>query len=240
MTFQYAVTIEWENPEPPDSAIPEQPYQKREQLMADFVGRIITAQMRGATRVRVDPIGPDLYTRPAPGDGRLAQLEPAGELETTRRGGALERPDLIAIDARHQVNIHESPDSHRTRAAMCGDCGEKYALTGDPTENHRRAMLHKAVCPRRAESEAERGRLIQEFQNQPMQMEFRERAAAALAAGADPELLKLTGVSVFGQIERPALPAPEPDLYDGTVPELIEALRAPRRWWQFWRWFEGD
>lgn len=171
-------------------------------------------------------------------------------LDRPSPAGTLEKADQITIDARQQVNIHESPESKRTRAAMCGDCGEKYELTGDPTENHRRAMRHKQVCSRRAETDAEQARLINEFQNQPMQREFRERAAAALAEGADPAMMKLTGVPVFEDPEmvrqraiaaaaRRELPAPE--LYDGTVEDLAAAItKTPRRWWQFWRWFERD
>lgn len=165
-------------------------------------------------------------------------------------GGPLEKADQITIDARQQVNIHESPESKRTRAAMCGDCGEKYELTGDPTENHRRAMRHQQVCARRAETDAEQARLINEFQNQPMQREFRERAAAALAEGADPAMMKLTGVPVFEDpetVRQRAIAAaalrelPAPELYDGTVEDLAAAItKTPRRWWQFWRWFERD
>lgn len=183
---------------------------------------------------------------PPPGDGRLSQLEeaPAGELERIReRGGAVERPYQIDIDARHSV-IHP-PEEKPARRATCGNCGVKYEITDDPEENHHRAMRHKLTCGKGdvdQYSEPQRAALLDDFHNQPMQRLFAERAAAELAAGADPARLKLTGVSIFGDAPQPARPeiaaAPDPELYPGTVDQLIEACTAPRRWWQFWRWFE--
>ena len=72
-----------------------------------------------------------------------------------------------------------------------------------------------------------------------MQREFAERAAAALAAGADPQVLKLTGVSIFTPAPAPArareIAAAE---LGEQAAEAIREMAPPRRWWQFWRWFE--
>jgi hypothetical protein len=166
-----------------------------------------------------------------------------GELARTERGGGIERGGEINIDARHAI-IHQ-PET-KTRRAMCGNCGARYDITDDPIENHHRAMRHKLTCGKGdvdLYSDPQRQELLSEFENQPMQKLFRERAAAELAAGADPNRLKLTGVSIF--TPAPAQTAPraiagtaDPELYPGSVEELIEACTAPRRWWQFWRWFE--
>lgn len=183
---------------------------------------------------------------PAPGDGRLAQLEsklppPAKyHMYEDTGGGPLERPYQIDIDARHStINQPET----KTRRAMCGNCGARYEITDDPIENHHRAMRHKETCGKAdvdQYSEPQRQELLSDFHNQPMQRLFAERAAAEIAAGADPDKLKLTGVSILAPLQTPARPeiAAGPELYPGTVDELIEACTAPRRWWQFWRWFE--
>jgi len=119
----------------------------------------------------------------------------------------LERVDQINIDARHAV-IHQ-PEA-KPRRARCGNCGIRYDITEDPTENHHRAMHHAQVCKRRPAPE-EHASLINEFRRQPMPQEFQRRAEEMIAAGADPAEISRTGVSIF--------PAPRPR----------------RPWWKFWR-----
>lgn len=171
-----------------------------------------------------------------------AMYESSGSLEPWQEPGAIERAGEINIDARHAV-IHQPPEA-KTRRAMCGNCGVRYEITDDPVENHHRAMRHKITCGKGdvdQYSEPQRQELLSDFHNQPMQVEFRRREAAAIAAGVPPEVLKITGVSVFGPTPQPA-PAREiaaPELYPGTVGELAAAMtKPPAKWWQFWRWFE--
>lgn len=205
-----------------------------------------TQEIRGWFRALTIPEQGPPSPRPAPGNGRLSQLEPdpAGELERIPdRGGAMERPYQIDIDARHSV-IHQ-PEEKAQRRATCGNCGVKYEITEDPEENHHRAMRHKLTCGKGdvdQYSGPQLAALLEDFHNQPMQVEFRRRAAAELEAGADPDRLRLTGVSIFTEAPQPARPQIEaagPELYPGNVDELIAAVTAPRRWWHFWRWFRS-
>jgi hypothetical protein len=141
----------------------------------------------------------------------LQELRNAVELHRQRRKTAeIERADQINIDARHSV-IHQAQP--KPRRARCGNCGTRYEITEDPIENHHRAMRHARICARR-DTAAEHARLVTEFWTQPMPRDFAERARQMIAAGADPAAIERGGISLF--------PAPTP---------------APRRWWQFWRWF---
>lgn len=192
---------------------------------------------------------------PPPGDGRLSQLEPKlpppakYHMFEDPGGGPIEPSYQIDIDARHSV-IHQ-PEEKKPRRAMCGNCGTKYELTDDPEENHHRAMRHKLECSKgnAMYTEPQRAALVDDFQNQPMQVEFRRREAAALASGADPDLLRITGVSILGPDPLPEhfvslgrlteLRIEDPELYPFTVEDLAAAMtKPPARWWQFWRWFE--
>jgi hypothetical protein len=165
------------------------------------------------------------------------------ELVHGHKPGALDRPGQINIDARH-AQIHEAPKG-KQKLATCGNCGSRYEITDDPLENHHRAMRHKLDCGKGELvlgpwSEDERQRHISDFQNQPMQRLFRDRAMSELEAGADPARLQLTGVDIFA-------PAPQsPEAREIAAAELgaqaAEAIRQwqpkPRpRWWQFWKWF---
>jgi hypothetical protein len=156
-------------------------------------------------------------------------------------GGALERPDQINIDARHAV-IHEASGA-KQKYVRCGNCLTRYAITDDPTENHRRAMNHKITCGVRTVdqySDPQHAQLTEEFSQQPMQVLFRERAQQAIEAGADPGQLKITGVPLWGPRpapERPQLLGPLAD-DSSRIAASLEAPWTPRRWWQFWRWFE--
>lgn len=153
-------------------------------------------------------------------------------------GGALERPYQIDIDARHSV-IHQ-PEA-KTRHAMCGQCGTRYEISDDPVENHHRAMRHKVTCGKAnvdQYSEPQRAALLEDFHSQPMQVSFRERAAAALAAGTDPEVLKLTGVSIFGDDNPRAAALRELGAAAAESIRKMAPPAPPRRWWKFWRWFE--
>jgi hypothetical protein len=168
----------------------------------------------------------------------LPPVPPESELQTMSGASAIERPEVIHIDARHAV-IHQR-EGKSPRTTMCANCGIRYELTDDPAENHRRAYAHKAECTPPAGTiygEEQRAQLLAEFHDQPMQRAFRERAAAALAAGVNPEKLKLTGVSLFEEHPQVTalrqLGAAASDAINEIAPP-----RPPRRWWQFWRWFE--
>jgi len=241
--FTYKVTFEFPDDHPTVTSFRD--YQLRESI-----GKNLTLQVEqlaremstngpsGQVACRVD------YSSQAPDAPAATELQPMKTYTPDRRatdpGGELERPYQIDIDARHSV-IHQ-PET-KTRRAMCGNCGERYEITDDPVENHHRAMQHKAVCGKGGAmyTEAQREQLLKEFSDQPMQRAFAERAAAALAAGEDPEALKLTGVSIFTPAPQPA-PAREieaGELGRDAAEAIREAIREqPRRWWQFWRWFE--
>jgi hypothetical protein len=215
---QFSVRMDWTNP-PTEADVAE-----------------IQRWFEALTIPEHDPPAPLKQLEPTGGDRgaavRLARNEPTGP-------GAMERPYQIDIDARHSV-IHQ-PEAKAPRRATCANCGMRYEITDDPVENHHRAMRHKDVCGKGSAiyTEPQRAQLLEELQNQPMQRLFRERAAAELAAGADPDMLAITGVSIL-------TPAPQPDRLEIAAAELgeqaAEAIRrmapAPRRWWQFWRWFE--
>lgn len=163
---------------------------------------------------------------------------PETELQKTSGPSAIERPEVIHIDARHAV-IHQR-EGKPPRTTMCANCGIRYEITDDPTENHRRAYQHKAECRPPAGTiygEEQRTQLLAEFHDQPMQRAFRERAAAALEAGVSPETLRLTGVSLFEEHPRVAALRQLGAAAAAAVNEVAPP-RPPRRWWQFWRWFE--
>lgn len=156
--------------------------------------------------------------------GELIITDPPLFVERYTRGGELDRPDQINIDARRQT-IHERPD--KTKYARCGQCLTRYEITDDPTENHHRAMRHKITCGKGdvdQYSEPQRAQLLEEFHRQPMQTAYRERAAAELAAGADPQRMKLIGVS--------PCPTCEGSHAEKDCPHVAQ----PVRWWQFWKW----
>jgi hypothetical protein len=209
---QFSVRMDWTNP-PTEADVAE-----------------IQGCFEALTVPEHDPPAPLKQLEPTAGDVRLARSEQTGP-------GAMERPYQIDIDARHSV-IHQ-PEAKAPRRATCANCGIRYEITDDPIENHHRAMRHKDVCGKGSAiyTEPQRAQLLEEFQNQPMQRLFRERAAAELAAGADPDMLAITGVSILTpapQPERPQITAAE----DDAAVEKFDALMNPRRWWQFWRWFE--
>lgn len=181
--------------------------------------------------------GTELFT-PDSCRARLSSRRPedaGGELEQQVPAGQIERPEVINIDARYAV-VHQR-DGEKPRSTMCANCGIRYELTDDPIQNHHRAMAHKQVCRPPAGTiygEEQREQLVAEFEQQPMQREFRERAAVALAAGVDAQTLRLTGVSLFG--EHPKVAALRE--LGAAASEAINETAPPRRWWKFWRWFK--
>lgn len=199
----------------------------------------------------VEPIRPELevsglvaipFERPAGMDDLYRRGQ---ELEQIERRGALDKPGQINIDARH-ATIHEAPEG-KGKFARCGNCGTRYEITDDPTENHHRAMRHKDECGKGSAmyTEGQRRDLLNDFHQQPMQVAFRERAAAEIEAGADPARVALTGVSIFDPApQRPQLTgATWPDgspVKTPTGPLTYSETRnpaPPARWWQFWKWF---
>ena len=144
---------------------------------------------------------------------------------------ALERPEQINIDARHAV-IHQT-ELGKAKYARCGNCGTRYEITDDATENHHRAMEHKQECGKGSAkyTEEQRHGLLDEFRDQPMQRLFRERLALEIEAGADPNRLELTGVD-------PLAPPPARRQIGFIKDDVVRMLTTPRRWYQFWRWFE--
>jgi hypothetical protein len=243
--FTYKVTFEFPDDHPHVTSFRD--YQLREliattlTLEVDKLAREMSSNGPGAQvayRVDLSSQSPDATRAtevPAP-------LEPMKTYTPDRRtsdpGGELERPYQIDIDARHSV-IHQ-PET-KTRRAMCGNCGIRYEITDDPVENHHRAMQHKTVCGKGGAvyTEPQREQFLKEFSEQPMQRAFAERAAAALAAGADPEALRITGVSIFTPgPEAPQARAIAAAELGAQAAEAIRQMAPPRRWWQFWRWFE--
>lgn len=168
-----------------------------------------------------------------------------GEVIITDAPGELEKPDQINIDARHSV-FHEPMGTQR-KYARCGNCGTRYEITDDPVENHHRAMRHKDECGKgnALYTEGQRRDLVDDFNSQPMQVAFRERAAAELEAGADPELLKLTGVSVFNPATGQRQGLLTATLIGHEAGEAIrqrfdtatKAARGKFVWWKPWTWF---
>lgn len=122
----------------------------------------------------------------------------------------LERPSQINIDARHAVAVmhrHEQPP----RRVRCGNCGTRYEVTDDPAENHHLAQHHARICPKRQMVADEHAKLTAQFQEQAMQKAFSQRAADLIRQGADPALIRATGVDIL--------------------------TPRPRRWWKFLKWF---
>lgn len=242
MKFHYAVTLEvsgWEG-EAPAHVYTATEAQILERLR-DACENVVTSE---DSKWTVEPARPVMVP-----DESLAEFmrpkytSAAGGLTAPpeRRGGDVDRRrGPIHIDARHST-FNEPAEA--TRYARCGNCGTRYEITEDPTENHHRAMRHKLECGKgsAAYTDAQRESLLAEFNNQPMQVAMRERAAEQLAAGADPEHLKLTGAASF-----PAEHAARMrELHSGPDDVLIQRALSdgrtapkPRRWWQFWRWFE--
>ncbi len=107
-------------------------------------------------------------------EGKGGEVVRVSERFTGRfAGGELERTQQFDIDARGgQVNIHQPRGNQysRTGYARCADCGTRYEITGDPIENHHRAMRHKFTCGRSATDQysPEQGEQLKaEFDAQP-------------------------------------------------------------------------
>ena len=144
-----------------------------------------------------------------------------------RGGGTLERPEQINIDARHAV-IHRPEE--KMRYARCGNCGQRYEITGDPTENHHRAMQHKTECARGGVAvEIDRRELSAECREQPMQQEFRKRRILMLENGERPSSLDAKGVPTWPEQMRQTEQMRQRD--------TRFADKIPSAWWKFWRWF---
>lgn len=121
--------------------------------------------------------------------------------------------------AAREIRQERRQPASAARYASCGNCGERWELTGDPREDHHNGMRHKQVCRTfttlrlQKENQEEYDRLIAEHAAQPMQIEYRLRAEKQLAAAMEVERLQLA----------PAPAANEPD------------QQRKRRWWEFWK-----
>ena len=71
------------------------------------------------------------------------------------------------------------------RYTICGNCGKRLPLTGDPQENHHAAMRHRLECARRDQASDEHGELVTEFEAQPNVIAMREAYARQLRDGIE-------------------------------------------------------
>lgn len=134
----------------------------------------------------------------------------------TADGTEIEIPlsEISMGSSARQIPQERRQPASAARFASCGNCGERWELTGDPHEDHHNAMRHKTVCrtftvmDNKLANETEYARLVAEHAAQPMQVEFRQRAEKQLAAAMEAERLQLA--APVRQIER------------------------KRPWWKFW------
>lgn len=72
------------------------------------------------------------------------------------RGGRIELTPRFDIDARR----YEFYGTRPTRFARCGNCRQKFPLSGDPEQDHFDAYRHKQVCLKQEQATAEYGELL--------------------------------------------------------------------------------
>lgn len=172
----------------------------------------------------------------------LAVYDASGSPPIVPRRAELESSQTISIDARGS-RFHQA--ERKIKFARCGDCGDRYEITDDPTENHHRAMRHKDACRKHGAiySPEQHEQLVKEFGEQPHIVAMRARLQAGLPA-LPPE----------GSLhEQKRISAPDPSkIYEPTWPDGSPVRGAhgpltftntrnpaqPAKWWQFWRWFE--
>ncbi len=145
---------------------------------------------------------------------------PAAIQKFYERATELERTDPINIDARHATFNQNNRPQEKKKYARCGNCGQRYEIGDDAADNHHRAMIHKTECSKGnpVSVNLQRRHFMEDFQEQPMQIALRDRAAAEIERGADPARLMLTGVDILTPLDQ---------------------TNAPARWWkvlQFWKW----
>lgn len=219
MQFTYAVNVEM-----PDTMSSEHDYTTEEAHILRTLQDLFELRLRFARAWDVKPVRPKLeftgmqvIPLPEPPLTNFTETHAEYMARTAHSGTMMQAREQIHIDARTQFS--EAPrqqPASGAKYAKCGNCGERLQLTGDATEDHHTAMRHKQSCrtntvfEERRWNKDEYERLISEHAAQPMQTEFRERAALALAAAEASERLQLAGAD----------PRPAP---------------RRRRWWQFWK-----
>lgn len=260
MNLEYTITVnmpdDWQAPGYNDRT----PYQTGEAIAAEL--RRACARIVPTTDCTWDVVLA-AYTDPAErGEQQLTRAGISDLVKVSERftgrgsGRELERMQQFDIDARGgQVNIHHPPPANqysRTGYARCADCGTRYEITGDPTENHHRAMRHKFSCGKAATdqySPEQAEQLKTEFDAQPHiqaqtlrwfeqeKQRAQQLTAPSSPAPAAPRCQRCGHTHVFKcgcgcEDAQPKLQA----IGVGKIPLKLTGPEptAERPWWKFW------